>query len=93
LSQLKNKGDVKIFLADLLTPTERIMAAKRLAIAVMLLKNFDYGRIKEAVKVSNETISKVSTIVKRNYGYRLAVNKITKTEAGKRFWADIEDLI
>lgn len=93
LSQLKNKKDIEIFLADLLTPTERIMAAKRLAIAVMLLKNMDYGKIKETIKVSNETISKVSTTVKHNQGYQLAINKIIKTEAGRKFWADIEDLI
>ena len=93
LSQLKNKKDIEIFLADLLTPTERIMTAKRLAIAVLLLKNMDYGRIKETVKVSNETISKVSTTVKYNHGYQLAVNKIIKTEAGRKFWADIEDII
>lgn len=93
LSQLKNKKDIEIFLADLLTPTERIMAAKRLAIAVMLLKNMDYGKIKETVKVSNETISKVSTTVKSNHGYQLAINKIIKTEAGRKFWEEIEDLI
>ncbi|OGD85851.1 hypothetical protein A3B51_03270 [Candidatus Curtissbacteria bacterium RIFCSPLOWO2_01_FULL_41_18] len=93
ISQVKDKGDVKLFLNDLLTPVERIMAAKRLAIAILLLRGKDYETIIDLLKVSNETISKVSLILKVNNGYRIAVNKLVRTEAGRQFWRDIESLL
>ncbi|MDO8487412.1 MAG: Trp family transcriptional regulator [Candidatus Curtissbacteria bacterium] len=93
ISQLKDKKDIQIFLNDLLTPVERIVLAKRLAIAVLLLKSTDYGTIKNLLKVSGETISKVSLILKMNNGYKLAINKIVMTEAGRQFWQDIESAL
>lgn len=93
ISQLKDKNDIQIFLNDLLSPVERIVLAKRLAIAVLLLKSTDYETIKNLLKVSGETISKVSIILKMNGGYKLAINKIALTEAGREFWQDIESLI
>lgn len=93
ISQVKNKGDVKLFLNDLLTPVERIMVAKRLAIAILLLRGKDYETIIDLLKVSNETISKVSLILKINNGYRIAINKIIRTEAGRQFWRDVENLL
>ena len=93
VSQVRDKKDVQIFLGDLLTPTERVMIAKRLAIAVLLLKQKDYETIKDFLKVSNETISKVSLILKMNNGYKIAINKIIRTEAGRQFWRDIENLL
>lgn len=93
ISQVRDKQEIQIFLNDLLTPTERIMIAKRLAIAVLLLKQHDYETIKDFLKVSGETISKISLILKMNQGFKLAINKVIKTEAGRQFWQDIENLL
>ena len=93
ISQVKRKADVKLFLADLLTPVERIMVAKRLGIAVMLLKGKDYETIIDILRVSNETISKIALILRTNNGYKIAVDKIVRSEAGREFWQDIENLI
>ena len=93
ISQVKSKDDVKLFLSDLLSPVERIMVAKRLAIAVLLLKGSSYETIIDILKVSNETISKIALILRANSGYKIAVNKLLRSEAGREFWQGIEDLI
>lgn len=93
VSLVKTKEDVKLFLSDLLSPVERIMVAKRLAIAVLLLKGRDYETIINALRVSNETISKIALILRENSGYKIAVNKLLRSEAGREFWQGIEDLI
>lgn len=93
ISQVRNREDIQIFLNDLLTPTERMMIAKRLAIAVLLLKERNYETIKDFLKVSNETISKVALTLKLNRGYKIAINKVIRTQAGREFWQDIENLL
>ena len=93
ISRVRGKADTKLFLADLLTPVERIMVAKRLGIAVMLMKGKDYETIIDVLRVSNETISKIALILRMNNGYKIAVSKIVRSEAGKEFWQDIENLI
>lgn len=93
ISQIRNKEEIQLFLNDFLSPTERVMLAKRLAIAILLLKEKDYETIKDLLKVSNETISKISLILKINRGYQTVINKLIRTEAGRQFWQDIESLI
>ncbi|OGD89343.1 hypothetical protein A3J17_03655 [Candidatus Curtissbacteria bacterium RIFCSPLOWO2_02_FULL_40_11] len=93
VSQVKNKEDVKLFLGDLLSPVERIMVAKRLAIAVMLLKGHNYETIIDILRVSNETISKIALALRLNRGYKIAIDKIIRSEAGRQFWQDIENLL
>lgn len=93
ISQVRSIEDIKLFLNDFLSPVERIMLAKRFAIAVFLLKGQGYENIKDLLKVSNATISKVSIILKTNRGYQIAINKVIRTEAGKAFWQDIENLL
>ena len=65
VSQVKGKEDTQLFLNDLLTPTERVVLAKRLAIAVLLLNGWGYESIQNFLKVSSDTVGKVSVIVKK----------------------------
>ena len=48
---LKKPIDVQNFLNDLLSPVERIMLIKRLAIAILLTKGYTYEKIDETLKV------------------------------------------
>jgi TrpR-related protein YerC/YecD len=89
ISQLKSEQEISLFLNDLLSPTEKVMLAKRLAIAALLTKGYTYVDIKDLLKVSQETISKVSLSLNINTGYQLAINKIAKSEATRAFWQDI----
>lgn len=47
ISKLTSKEEVTLFLNDLLSPTEKIVLAKRLAIAVLLSKGYGYESIPE----------------------------------------------
>lgn len=89
VSEVKGRSEVSSFVNDLLSPVERLMVGKRLAIAVLLVKGWDYGSIKDFLKVSNATVAKVSVILKVNHGYKMAIGKIIKTESGRLFWQDV----
>ena len=78
---------------DLLTPTEKIMLAKRLSIAVLLAKNYSYKDIQEILRVSKPTIAFVNLYLKHGRGgYRRFVEKVLKEEKMEGFWAKAADL-
>lgn len=84
---LKSVEDARIFLNDLLTRTEKTMIAKRLAIAVLLTKGYDYRSISSTLKVSATTINailKQQTIDGR--GYKNIVGKILRDEDLESFY-------
>ncbi len=75
--ELKNEPDVNNFLQDLLSPTERVVLVKRLAIAILLVKGYTYDAIDDTLKVSRPTINHVSYWLKHgNSGYQKVVEKI-----------------
>lgn len=91
VSGLKNSSAVEEFFSELLTPTEKIMLAKRLSIAVLLLKGYDYRDISSILKVSYATISRVSGWLKYSgEGYKKVVEKMLKKEAWREFLEGIE---
>src|SRR5579864_5286067 len=74
LARLSNPLEIEQFLFDLLGPVERTMLAKRLAIAVLLAKGYRYESIKEALKVSQETIARVAmSLTYKGEGYNMVV--------------------
>lgn len=79
--EIKNREEADQFLSDFLTPTEKIMLAKRLAISFLLEKGYDYRAIQRTIRVSAPTITGVSRA--RQYGskgYRKLISKIIKQE-------------
>lgn len=79
--EIKSREDADQFISDLLTPTEKVMLAKRLAIAFLLEKGYDYRTIQKIIRVSAPTITSVNIV--RQYGsegYRKLVSKIIKEE-------------
>lgn len=81
LIEIKNKEEAEQFISDLLTPTEKVMLAKRLAIAFLLEKGYDYRSIQQVIKVSAPTIASVNAA--RQYGskgYGILITKIMKEE-------------
>ncbi|MBF8249592.1 MAG: TrpR-like protein YerC/YecD [Candidatus Levybacteria bacterium] len=81
ITQLKDKTEADQFISDLLTPTEKIMIAKRLAIAFLLEKKYDYRSIQKLLRVSTGTITAVN--LARNLGsngYKNVISKIIKKE-------------
>jgi TrpR-related protein YerC/YecD len=89
-----NKEEVESLLDDLLTPTEKIMLAKRLAIAVLLTKGYFYKTIQEIIRVSTPTIAMVSLSLKyKGKGFKSFTSQILKEEKSNEFWDKIEDLV
>lgn len=78
---IKNSQDVDEIVSDLLTPTERIMLTKRLAIAFLLTEGYEYREIEKILHVSFQTIAMVNNALKYgNNGYRKAVDRISRDE-------------
>lgn len=81
LVEIKNKEEADQFISNLLTPTEKIVLAKRLAIAFLLEKGYGYRTIQKIIRVSAPTITTVS--IARQYGskgYKKLISKILREE-------------
>lgn len=79
--KLKNKNEAEIFFTEFLTPTEKIMLAKRISIAVLLSKEYDYRSIKKILHVSFPTIASVNASLKyTGKGYQQVVERLLKEE-------------
>lgn len=81
----KSSGEVVDFLDDLLTPVEKIMLAKRVAIAFLLLEdNFGYEYISKTLKVSRGTIARVnSVLITQGKGYKQILGNMLRNKALK----------
>ena len=75
LSSGSNRG--RVLIETLLTPTERIMIAKRLAIIVMLENDHTYYRISKTLKVSTSTLKRLHKNLAAGW-YRPIQNMIRK---------------
>lgn len=80
LSKLSNKDLIKGFLISLLTPTERIMLAKRLAVIILLKENTPHSQIAQTLHVTRITVSRMELFLEaRGQGYE-KVLEILKNE-------------
>lgn len=92
LASCSTKQTVSDFLEDLLTPTEKIVLAKRVSIALLLLKGYDYKSINNLLKVSDPTIWIVKLWLKtKGKGYHLVLEKIIRSEKMEKFWQNMEN--
>ncbi|KKQ24178.1 MAG: hypothetical protein US40_C0002G0009 [Candidatus Roizmanbacteria bacterium GW2011_GWC2_37_13] len=70
---------------ELLSPTERIMIAKRVAIIYLLMKKIDYSNISDVLKVSSTTIAKFHSIMLKGKAIKNALKGIVGNEKVKDF--------
>lgn len=81
LAKLSQKEEMRAFLLSILTPTERLMLAKRLAVIFLLKEGVPQDKIAEALKVTQATVSKLQlTIEARGEGFGLAYKKLIREE-------------
>jgi len=71
-----NLRDFKSVISEILSPVERIMIAKRVAIVYLLLKGIDQRSISNVLKVSNATVSKFAVLMEKSTGVVPSFNKI-----------------
>ncbi len=94
LAMLSTKEKVAMFLDDLLSPTEKLMLSKRLAIAFLLIKGHDYPSINNRLKVSDTTIWNVKmSLTYRGKGYKMAIEQIMNKEKWEKFWDDLDHFL
>lgn len=78
-SVLKTREDMKKFLRDLLTESERIMIGRRIVIAHKLLQNEGYDQIAAELKTGKDTITRVHRWLQdETKGYEKAIEKFQK---------------
>ena len=90
-AQIKKPKEVAIFLEDFLSPTEKVMLAKRLAIAILFSKGYDHRSISSLLKVSTSTVNNISIFLKNNSrGFKLLFRKYAQKESFKELIKELE---
>lgn len=59
LSLARSKGEARILANELLSQTERVMLAKRLATVVLLVRGYSFTQIEEALGITRQTVSRI----------------------------------
>ena len=79
ISSLKSREEVKRFLRDLLTESERLMMGRRIIVAQRLLEDKSYIEIKQELGVGMDTIIRVHRWLEDDVdGYEKVVKKLEK---------------
>jgi len=74
---------------DLLSPVERIMIAKRVAIIYLLMKQIDQRVICQILKVSSVTVAKFSLLMEKSQGIVPTFRRALVNEKLAEFFEDI----
>ena len=90
---LHAKSQASNFFEEFLTPTERIMLAKRLAIGVLLAKKYDYQDISKVLHVSKGTIGNVSSRYKYGNEFHKVIDKILIDEKLEVFFLKVGEIV
>ncbi len=84
-SSVQGRADIKEFLRDLLTPSERIMLGRRIHIARMLIVGTDYDRIQGGLHVGRDTIARVHRwLLDSIPGYERAIRGLEENYAQRK---------
>jgi uncharacterized protein YerC len=83
--------DVVSFLNDLLSPQEKVMLAKRIAIAYLLIQDkYTYEDIKKALRVSLGTVAKIHAILAlQGEGFRRVLGKMILKKSVKNVLSEL----
>ncbi len=85
----KNEEEFQNIIHDLLSPAERIMIAKRVAIFYMLIKKLDYYNIAKSLKVSPSTIAKFNLVKENSRGIVSALKGTVRNEKIINFFEEL----
>lgn len=84
-----NKKEFLSVLSDVLSPTERIMIAKRIAIMYLLTKNVDYRTICNLLNVSTATVCKFNLLLEKSRGVGTIYHGMIRNEKMKEFLEEV----
>lgn len=92
LVKIKDKKEAQDFAYDLFSPTEKVMLAKRIAIAFLLMKGYQYREISKLLQVSSGTVASVNLSIRLGKnGYKTVLGRITKEEKLEEFFTNVAE--
>lgn len=93
LSSLKKESTAD-FVNDLFSDAEKIMLAKRLSVALMVIKDYSPAEISDTLKVSPSTVNSVKKWLNiKGEGYRMILSKIVRSEEMEHFFQNIDEIL
>lgn len=92
LTSLRNKKESGKLIRELLTPTERIMIAKRIAIVYMLHTGHSIYEVEQTLKVSPSTAARYS-LKSDSSDFTFLVSLIKKNEGLGKIFDTLEQLL
>lgn len=95
IKKTRTSNEVVDFLNDLLSPVEKIMMAKRVAVAFLLLEDkYTYSEISRNLKVSKGTIAKIHAVFAlQGKGYRKTLGDILKRKRIGNALSELYDIL
>lgn len=93
ITKLNTKNQVSSFFDEFLTPTEHVMFAKRLAIGLLLAKNYKYREISTILRVSKGTIGTIAIRYRYGKAVKNAVVHILRSEQMEAFWLGVAEVL
>lgn len=94
LATLRKSEEINEFLVSLLSFTEQVMLSKRLAIALLLARGYNYRDIDETLKVSTSTVGTVhKQILVGAPGYKKAIERIIKREKIENLFNNLDEIL
>lgn len=92
ISKLNGRKEIQGFLQELLTPTERIMLAKRLAAILMIKKGYRFTAVERALKLSPSSVIRFWKLTKER-PLTFIFKEMRRKEASRKFWEELDSLI
>ena len=91
-SAVQGRDAIKLFLRDLLTPSERVMLGRRIWIARLLLSGEKHIAIAQKLHVGLSTIWRVERWLDDQYlGYEKALKGLEKEMDRRTIWREIKE--
>ncbi|OGF63456.1 hypothetical protein A2926_00840 [Candidatus Giovannonibacteria bacterium RIFCSPLOWO2_01_FULL_44_40] len=84
ICKTSSPAEIRWFLNEILTRTEQIMLAKRLAIILMLRKRYSFRTIQKTLKVTPQTVLRFWRKTKKP-SFQVIVNKISEDKGWGNF--------
>lgn len=92
VSKLKGAQEIKGFLNELFTPTERVMLAKRLAAYLMIKRGYSFSVIEKTLKMSPSSLVRFWKVTKERH-LTFIMKEVNRQKNNQKFWGEIESLL
>ncbi len=89
----KSKDAFQIVLRDLISPTEKVMIAKRIGVIYLLEKNIDQRTITSIMKVSLATVSRYALLIRSSRTIPNALEKLITKERTRLLVSQLFELL